>query len=142
MFKVLDEVTPSMPKNKPRYLMGVGTPSDILGAVKRGIDMFDCVMPTRSGRTGLAFTWEGRLNLRNSKYQKDDSPINESMNIRHLKLYSKSYINHLINSNEILASMILTINNISFYQQLMNKIREAIKNNTFDDFYTNYINII
>ena len=142
MFKVLDEVVPSMPKNKPRYLMGVGTPSDILGAVKRGIDMFDCVMPTRSGRTGLAFTWEGRLNLRNSKYQKDDSPINESMNIRHLKLYSKSYINHLINSNEILASMILTINNISFYQQLMNRIREAIKNNTFDDFYTNYINII
>ena len=142
MFKVLDEVTPSMPKNKPRYLMGVGTPSDILGAVKRGIDMFDCVMPTRSGRTGLAFTWEGRLNLRNSKYQKDDSHINESMNLRHLKLYSKSYINHLINSNEILASMILTINNISFYQQLMYKIREAIKNNTFNDFYTNYINII
>ena len=71
MFKVLDEVVPSMPKNKPRYLMGVGTPSDILGAVKRGIDMFDCVLPTRSGRTGLAYTWEGRLNLRNSKYQKD-----------------------------------------------------------------------
>ena len=70
MFKVLDDVVPSMPKNKPRYLMGVGTPSDILGAVKRGIDMFDCVMPTRSGRTGLAFTWEGRLNLRNSKYKK------------------------------------------------------------------------
>ena len=81
-FKILDEVAPLMPKNKPRYLMGVGTPSDILGAVKRGIDMFDCVMPTRSGRTGLAFTWEGRLNLRNSKYQKEDSPINESMNLR------------------------------------------------------------
>ena len=142
MFKVLDEVVLSMPKNKPRYLMGVGTPSDILGAVKRGIDMFDCVMPTRSGRTGLAFTWEGRLNLRNAKYQKDDSPINESTNLRNLKLYSKSYVNHLINSNEILASMILTVNNISFYQQLMNKIRETIKNNTFDDFYANYINII
>jgi len=142
MFKVLDEVAPSMPKNKPRYLMGVGTPSDILGAVKRGIDMFDCVIPTRSGRTGLAFTWEGRLNLRNSKYQGEDSPINESENIRNLKTYSKSYINHLINSNEILASMILTVNNISFYQQLMKKIREAIKNNTFDDFYSKYINII
>jgi len=142
MFKVLDDIVSFMPKNKPRYLMGVGTPSDILGAVKRGIDMFDCVIPTRSGRTGLAFTWKGRLNLRNSKYQKDDSPINESMNIRHLKLYSKSYINHLINSNEILASMILTINNISFYQQLMNKIRETIKNNTFDDFYDSYINVI
>ena len=122
--------------------MGVGTPSDILGAVKRGIDMFDCVMPTRSGRTGLAFTWKGRLNLRNSKYQKDDSPINKNENIRNLNRYSKSYINHLINTNEILASMILTMSNISFYQQLMKKIREAIKNNTFDDFYNKYINII
>ena len=142
MFKVLDDIVPFMPKNKPRYLMGVGTPSDILGAVKRGIDMFDCVIPTRSGRTGLAFTWKGRLNLRNSKYQKDDSPINESINIRNLNAYSKSYINHLINSNEILASMILTLNNICFYQQLMSRIREEIRNNTFDDFYNKYINII
>ena len=106
MFKVLEDIVPHMPKNKPRYLMGVGTPSDILGAVKRGIDMFDCVLPTRSGRTGLAFTWEGRLNLRNSKYQDDDSPINQNINIRNLNTYSKSYINHLIKSNEILASMI------------------------------------
>ena len=142
MFKVLDEIVPSMPKNKPRYLMGVGTPTDILGAVKRGIDMFDCVMPTRSGRTGLAFTWEGRLNLRNSKYQKDDSPINQKTNIRNLNTYSKSYVNHLINSNEILASMILTLNNIFFYQQLMKKIRETIKTNSFDKFYDEYINII
>ena len=142
MFRVLEDVVPLMPKNKPRYLMGVGTPSDILGAVKRGIDMFDCVMPTRSGRTGLAFTWGGRLNLRNSKYQKDDDPINKSTNLRNLNLYSKSYINHLINSNEILASMILTMNNINFYQEFMKKIREAIKNNTFDDFYNKYIYII
>ena len=131
-----------MPKNKPRYLMGVGTPSDILGAVKRGVDMFDCVIPTRSGRTGLAFTWNGRLNLRNSKYQKDDTPINKDINIRNLNSYSKSYINHLINSNEILASMILTMNNIIFYQELMQKIREAIKTNTFDVFYKKYINVI
>ena len=142
MFKVLDDIVPFMPKNKPRYLMGVGTPSDILGAVKRGIDMFDCVIPTRSGRTGLAFTWKGRLNLRNSKYQKDDSPINESTNIRNLNAYSKSYINHLINSNEILASMILTMNNLVFYQELMKKIRDAIKNNTFDVLYKKYINVI
>ena len=142
MFKVLDYINPYMPKDKPRYLMGVGTPSDILGAVKRGVDMFDCVLPTRSGRTGLAFTWEGRLNLRNSKYQKDDSPISESTNVRNLKEYSKSYINHLINSNEILASMILTMNNIVFYQDLMRKNREAIKNNTFDVFYEKYINVI
>ena len=142
MFKVLENVVPSMPKNKPRYLMGVGTPSDILGAVKRGIDMFDCVIPTRSGRTGLAFTWEGRLNLRNSKYKNDDSPIDQETNIRNLNTYSKSYINHLINSNEILASMILTLNNIFFYQQLMKKIRESIKTNSFDKFYNKYINVI
>ena len=142
MFKVLDDLVPFMPKDKPRYLMGVGTPSDILGAVKRGVDMFDCVMPTRSGRTGLAFTWEGRLNLKNSKYQKDDSPINKSSNVRNISAYSKSYINHLINSNEILASMILTMNNIVFYQQLMEKIRQAINNNTFDVFYKKYINLI
>ncbi len=142
MFKVLDEIAPLMPKNKPRYLMGVGTPTDILGAVKRGIDMFDCVMPTRSGRTGLAFTWEGRLNLRNSKYQDDDTPINKNANIRNLCNYSKSYVNHLIKSNEILASMILTLNNIFFYQQLMKKIREAIKTNSFDKFHDKYINII
>ena len=142
MFKVLDNIAPFMPKNKPRYLMGVGTPADILGAVKRGIDMFDCVIPTRSGRTGLAYTWEGRLNLRNSKYQKDDSPIDQEINIRSLNNYSKSYINHLINTNEILASMILTLNNIFFYQQLMKKIRKAIKTNSFDKFYKKYINII
>ncbi len=142
MFKVLDNIVSFMPKDKPRYLMGVGTPSDILGAVKRGIDMFDCVIPTRSGRTGLAFTWEGRLNLRNSKYQRDDSPINENINIRNLNLYSKSYINHLITSNEILGSMLLTMNNIVFYQDLMKKIRKAIKNNTFNVFYKKYINVI
>ena len=142
MFKVLDDIVNFLPKNKPRYLMGVGTPSDILGAVKRGIDMFDCVIPTRSGRTGLAFTWEGRLNLKNSKYKNDDTPINKSSNIRNLNSYSKSYINHLIKSNEILASMILTLNNIFFYQQLMKKIREAIKTSTFDKFYDEYIDII
>ena len=142
MFKVLDNIEPFMPNNKPRYLMGVGTPSDILGAVSRGVDMFDCVLPTRSGRTGLAFTWEGRLNLRNSKYQNDDTPLNQNLDIKNFKNYTKSYINHLINTNEILASMILTMHNISFYQQLMSKIRESIKNNTFDDFYNKYINII
>jgi len=142
MFDVLNKLTKYMPLNKPRYLMGVGTPSDILGAVKRGVDMFDCVIPTRSGRTGLAFTWEGRLNLRNSKYKKDKTPINPNNNIRNLNLYSKSYINHLITSNEILGSMLLTLNNIIFYQELMKKIREAIKSGTFDVFYKKYMNVI
>jgi queuine tRNA-ribosyltransferase len=142
MFKVLDDISPHLPKSKPRYLMGVGTPSDILGAVKRGVDMFDCVMPTRSGRTGLAFTWNGKLNLRNSKFKNDDEPLNANLSLKSINNYSKSYLNHLINSNEILASMIITINNIWFYQDLMRKIRESIKDNTFDDFYTKYIDII
>ena len=142
MLNVLKNLSPYMPKNKPRYLMGVGTPSDILGAVKMGVDMFDCVLPTRAGRTGLAYTWQGSINLRNAKYKNDLDPINPKMNIKNLNNYSKSYINHLINCNEILASMILTLNNVAFYQELMMKIREAIKTNTFDDFYNKYINVI
>ena len=89
--------------------------------------MFDCVMPTRSGRTGLAFTWEGKLNLRNAKYQKDKSPLDEKCQIRNLKMYSKSYLNHLIKTNEILASMIISLHNINFYQQFMREIRKEIK---------------
>ena len=142
MFKILDEVKDFIPKDKPRYLMGVGTPSDILGAVKRGIDMFDCVLPTRSGRTGLAFTWNGKINIRNSKYQKDNSPLDEKVTLCDLNKYTKNYINHLFNVNEILASMILTLHNINFYQQLMKQIRICIKNGTFDDFHDKYINII
>ena len=142
MFKVLENIIPYIPKNNPRYLMGVGTPADILGAVKRGVDMFDCVLPTRSGRTGLAFTWQGRLNLRNSKYKKDDTPLDQNITMKNLNNYSKSYINHLINTNEILASMILTLHNVFFYQELMKKIREAIKTNRFNKFYKKYINII
>ena len=116
MFKILNETTSLLPINKPRYLMGVGTPSDILGAVKEGIDMFDCVMPTRSGRTGLAFTWKGKLNLKNSKYQNDKSPLDEECDIRQLNKYSKSYLNHLIKSNEMMASMLISLHNIHFYQ--------------------------
>ena len=140
MFKVLDETVELMPKHKPRYLMGVGTPSDILGAVKRGIDMFDCVMPTRSGRTGLAFTWEGKLNLKNSKFQFDKSPLDLNSEIRSLNSYSKSYLNHLIKNNELLASMIISLHNINFYQQFMSQIRKEIKSGTFDSFYNKYIN--
>ena len=122
--------------------MGVGTPSDILGAVKRGIDMFDCVMPTRSGRNGLAFTWNGKINLRNAKYKYDNSPIDEQLDLKGLKYYSKNYINHLVTSNEILASMLLTIHNLNFYQDLMKRIRNTIKNGTFNEFYNQYINIL
>ena len=142
MFKILDSIVPHMPKEKPRYLMGVGTPSDLLGAVKNGIDMFDCVMPTRSGRTGLAFTWEGKLNLKNSKYQLDDTPLDITCSNRNLKMYSKSYLNHLIKTNEILASMIISLHNINFYQQFMTEMRKHIKNGQFNNFYNKYINMV
>ena len=140
MFTVLDDLKNIMPEDKPRYLMGVGTPSDILGAVKRGIDMFDCVLPTRSGRTGLAFTWKGRINIRNSKYQQDNTPLDENTSSFSLNKYSKNYINHLFNTNEILASMILTLHNINFYQEFMNAIRKNINNGTFDAFHDKYFN--
>ncbi len=139
MFKILSETTKYLPKYKPRYLMGVGTPSDILGAVKEGIDMFDCVLPTRSGRTGLAFTWDGKLNLKNSKFQFDKSPLDANCKIRNLNNFSKSYLNHLIKSNEMMASMLISLNNIDFYQQFMLKIRENIKRGTFTSFYKKYI---
>ena len=140
MFKILNETVEYLPKQKPRYLMGVGTPSDILGAVKEGIDMFDCVLPTRSGRTGLAFSWEGKFNLKNSKFKNDKSPLDENCDIRGLKNYSKSYLHHLIKSEEMLASMLISLNNIYFYQQFMREIRNNIKSGTFDKFYKRYIN--
>ena len=141
MFKVLNETTSYLPKEKPRYLMGVGTPSDILGAVNEGIDMFDCVMPTRSGRTGLAFTWQGKVNLKNSKYQNDKSPLDENCTIRNLNKYSKSYLNHLVKSNEMMASMLISLHNIYFYQQFMREIQKNIHNGTFKKFYKKYINL-
>jgi queuine tRNA-ribosyltransferase len=140
MFDVLDNINKHMPDDKPRYLMGVGTPSDILGAVKRGIDMFDCVMPTRSGRTGLAFTWKGRINIKNNKYKSDNKPLDENCSNLDLNMYSKNYLNHLFNTNEILGSTLLTLHNINFYQELMSSIRKNIKNGTFDKFHDEYIN--
>ena len=139
MFNVLDYLKDNLPQEKPHYLMGVGTPADILGAVKRGVDMFDCVLPTRSGRTGLAFTWNGKVNIKNNKYQNDDTPLDVNCNNLNLNKYSKNYLNHLFNTNEILGSMLLTLHNISFYQELMTEIRVNITNGTFDKFYDKYI---
>ena len=140
MFEVLDDLKNIMPEDKPRYLMGVGTPSDILGAVKRGVDMFDCVMPTRSGRTGLAFTWNGRINIKNHKYQNDNEPLDKDCKNLDLNKYSKNYLNHLFNTNEILGSTLLTLHNINFYQELMAAIRKNIRLGTFDEFHDKYIN--
>ncbi len=142
MFKVLDCLKNIMPNDKPRYLMGVGTPSDILGAVKRGVDMFDCVLPTRSGRNGLAFTWNGKINIRNSEYKTDNTPLDENVTIFDLNKYTKNYLNHLFNTNEMLGSMLLTLNNINFYQELMFEIRKHIKIGTFKDFYNKYFHIL
>ena len=139
MFSVLDDIKEFLPNEKPHYLMGVGTPSDILGAVKRGIDMFDCVLPTRSGRTGLAFTWQGRINIKNNKYKNDNSPLDPNCDNLSLNKYSKNYLNHLFNTNEILASMLLTLHNINFYQELMASIRKNINEGTFDQFHDKYI---
>ena len=139
MFSVLENIKEFLPDDKPHYLMGVGTPSDILGAVKRGIDMFDCVLPTRSGRTGLAFTWDGRINIKNNKYQNDNTPLDPQCDNLNLNKYSKNYLNHLFNTNEILASMLLTLHNINFYQELMASIRKNINDGTFDQFHDKYI---
>jgi len=103
--------------------------------------MFDCVMPTRSGRTGLAFTWEGKINLKNSHYQNDKTPLDENCTIRNLNKYSKSYLNHLIKSNEMMASMLISLHNINFYQQFMREIRKNIKDGTFKSFYKKFIKL-
>ena len=139
MFRVLDNLKKYLPIKKPHYLMGVGTPSDIIGAVKRGVDMFDCVLPTRSGRTGLAFTWQGRINIKNNKYQNDNTPLDPNCDNLNLNRYSKNYLNHLFNTNEILASMLLSLHNINFYQELMASIRKNINQGTFDQFHDKYI---
>ena len=140
MFKILNETTDYLLK-KNQDILWSWYSSDILGAVNEGIDMFDCVMPTRSGRTGLAFTWEGKLNLKNSKYQYDKMPLDENCKIRDLYKYSKSYLNHLIKSNEMMASMLISLHNIYFYQQFMREIQKNIKNGTFKSFYKKYINL-
>ena len=134
MFNTLDFTASALPANKPRYLMGVGTPLDLLGAVQRGVDMFDCVMPTRSGRHGQVFTWEGRVNLRNARFKDDPSPLDPDSSCPALRDYSKAYLHHLIKSGEILGAMLLSWANIHFYQDLMAAMRGAIERGEFADF--------
>ncbi len=118
-----------LPVNKPRYLMGIGYPEDILNAVKSGVDMFDCVLPTRSGRTGLAFTSLGNIKIKNAKYAYDDSPLDPNCNCEVCLSYSKAYLHHLVKSSEILGSVFLTHHNLCFYSNLMKRIRSAIREN-------------
>jgi queuine tRNA-ribosyltransferase len=134
MFATLDVTTPLLPTQKPRYLMGVGKPSDIIGAVQRGIDMFDCVMPTRSGRTAQAFTRRGTVNLRNARHQDDPRPLEEGCPCPACRDHSRAYLHHLIRSEEILGPMLLTWHNIQAYQTLMAGLRAAIEAGTVDAF--------
>tara|TARA_B100001057_G_scaffold209354_2_gene210055 strand:- start:7119 stop:8213 length:1095 start_codon:yes stop_codon:yes gene_type:complete len=139
MFDVLDFTVEKLPKDKPHYLMGVGKPDDILGAVSRGIDMFDCVLPTRSGRNGQAFTSEGPINIRNAKYKDLDEPIDLSSNNPICKEYSAAYIHHLFNTKEMLGGMLLSLHNIYFYQELMKNIREAISDQKLESFSRDFL---
>jgi queuine tRNA-ribosyltransferase len=133
MLKVLDETVKLLPEDRPHYLMGVGTPEDMLQAIARGIDMFDCVMPTRSGRHCQAFTWGGKLNLRNARYAEDATPL-DAESACPAAQYEKAYLHHLVRSNETLGAMLLSFANVAFYQQLMAKAREAITEGRFTDF--------
>jgi queuine tRNA-ribosyltransferase len=135
MLDMLDVTCPILPHEKPRYLMGVGTPDDMLKSVARGIDMFDCVMPTRAGRHGLAFTRRGKVNLRNARHAEDYRPLDEMSACPASSQYSRAYLHHLVKSNEALGGMLLTWNNLHYYQYLMQGIRDAIEVGRFNDFF-------
>jgi queuine tRNA-ribosyltransferase len=134
MLRVIGEVAPILPADRPRYLMGVGTPDDILQAVQRGIDMFDCVMPTRNGRHGLAFTRFGAVNLKNARHADDPRPLDEESSCAAARSYSRAYLHHLVKANEMLGAMLLTEINIAYYQQLTAGMRKAIAEHDFENF--------
>ena len=138
MFDVLDATVPHLPEDRPRYLMGVGTPADIVGAVQRGIDMFDCVLPTRSGRTGRAFTARGTLNIRNARHADDPRPLDENCTCPTCTGHSRAYLHHLHRAGEMLGGMLLTWHNLHYYQQLTAGLRAAIENGELDVFVSEF----
>ncbi len=138
MRRILDNVTPLLPADKPRYVMGVGTPEDLVEAVKRGVDMFDCVMPTRNARNGFLFTSTGIVKIRNQKHGHDTSPVDESCTCYTCQNYSRSYLRYLDKAGEILGARLNTIHNLHYYQFLMRGMREAIENQTFDEFVKDF----
>lgn len=138
MLKVIDTTVPFLPTSKPRYLMGVGTPADLIESVARGVDMFDCVMPTRSGRHGQAFTWAGKINLRNARYAEDNRPLDPQSTCPAARDYSRAYLHHLHRSGEYLAAMLTSWSNICFYQELMASIRLAITEKRLTNFTKKY----
>ena len=134
MFATLDFAPGQLPDGRPRYLMGVGKPDDLVGAVERGVDMFDCVLPSRSGRNGQAFTWNGPLNLRNARFAEDQEPLDNRCKCDTCGTYSRAYLHHVVKSQEILGAMLMTEHNIAFYQQLMQAMRDAIGEGRLSDF--------
>ncbi len=134
MFRILDGLTPLLPEDRPRYLMGVGKPADLVGSVKRGIDMFDCVLPTRSGRTDQAFTRGGTLNMRNARHRDDPRPLDDACECPACTGHSRAYLHHLVMAKEILGAMLLTWHNLHYYQDLMADMRDAINEGVFDAF--------
>jgi queuine tRNA-ribosyltransferase len=134
MMEVIEEVAPRMPADKPRYLMGVGTPEDLIEAVARGVDMFDCVLPTRNGRTGQAFTSRGKLNIKNARYALDQNPLDPSCACSVCRRHTRSFIRHLYQSGEMLASILLTHHNLAFFLDTMKRVRQAIRSGQFAKF--------
>jgi queuine tRNA-ribosyltransferase len=132
---MIEATVPVLPAERPRYLMGVGTPEDLLESVKRGIDMFDCVLPTRNGRHGVAFTRYGAVNLRNARHADDGRPLDEESSWPAARTYARAYLHHLVKSGETLGAMLLSEINIAYYQSLMLGMREAIANGKFEEFY-------
>jgi queuine tRNA-ribosyltransferase len=139
MFDVLEATVPHLPHDRPRYLMGVGKPDDIVGAVLRGIDMFDCVLPTRSGRNGQAFTWEGALNLRNARHADDSSPLDPACACPACRSYSRAYLHLVVKAGEIIASMLLTWHNLHFFQDVMRALREAASHRMTAEFAAQFL---
>ncbi len=142
MYDTIEAVEEYMPKDRPRYLMGVGTPSNIIEAVYRGVDFFDCVMPARNGRHGHLFTWNGIINIRNEKYSRDERPIDESCRCPACSMYTRAYLRHLFVSGEILGLRLAVLHNLHFYNELMEKIRESLENGTFSKFRSQYSELL
>ena len=142
MYRIIETVEPYMPENKPRYLMGVGTPQNILEAVHRGVDFFDCVMPSRNARHGNLFTWHGKMNLLNEKYARDSRPIDENCGCPACRNHSRAYIRHLIKAKEALGMRLAVLHNLYFYNDLMKKIRDALDGDYFESFYQKYHNAL
>ena len=142
MYRIISAVEPYMPQDKPRYLMGVGTPGNIIEAVSRGVDLFDCVMPSRNARHGHLFTWDGIINLNNAKYALDTSPIDSQCDCPTCQNFSRAYVKHLLKSKEMLGMRLAVIHNLHFYNTLMEKIRDAIENDTFEAFKEKYVDVL